>query len=71
MTVGRHAGVAQANLGCRPVFEIALGSVGAEYATPGTELQIELTVEAVRHKVAATVVKLPFFNPKRKTTMPV
>ena len=50
---------------------IALGSVGAVHAAPGAELQIELTVEAVRHKVAATVVKLPFFNPKRKTATPV
>jgi glycine cleavage system aminomethyltransferase T len=33
----------------------------------GTQLQIEVTVEAVRHKVKATVVKTPFFDPKRKT----
>jgi hypothetical protein len=29
-----------------------------------------VTVEAVRHRVAATVVKTPFFNPKRKTATP-
>jgi hypothetical protein len=28
---------------------------------------MEVTVEAVRHRVPATVVKLPFFNPPRKT----
>src|SRR5262245_64163949 len=40
-------------------------------AKPGTNLEIELTVEAVRHRVPATVVKTPFFNPKRKTANPV
>ena len=33
-------------------------------------LEIEVTVEAVRHKVAATVVKTPFFDPKRKKATP-
>ncbi len=46
---------------------IAMASVASENARPGTTLQMELTVEAVRHKVMATVVKLPFFNPPRKT----
>lgn len=50
---------------------IALGSVKREHAKPGTQLEIEMTVEAVRHRVAATVVKTPFFNPKRKTATPV
>ena len=34
---------------------IALGSVEPEHAKPGTKLQIELTVEAVRHRATATV----------------
>lgn len=50
---------------------IALASVRADYAEPGTKMKMELTVEAVRHKVTATVVKLPFFNPPRKTATPV
>jgi len=29
-----------------------------------------VTVEAVRHRVPATVVKTPFFNPTRKTAAP-
>jgi len=37
----------------------------------GTELHMELTVEAVRHKVRATTKELPFFNPPRKTATPV
>ena len=50
---------------------IALATVKRELAKPGTNLEIELTVEAVRHRVPATVVKTPFFNPKRKTATPV
>ncbi|HKN73314.1 MAG TPA: aminomethyltransferase family protein [Terriglobales bacterium] len=50
---------------------IALASVGAEYSKPGTKLQMELTIEAQRMKTTATVVSLPFFNPKRKTAVPV
>jgi len=49
---------------------IALASVRSAYAGPGTELQMEYTVEAVRHKVGAKVVPLPFFNPPRKTATP-
>jgi glycine cleavage system T protein (aminomethyltransferase) len=49
---------------------IALASVRAEYAAPGTGLEMELTVEAVRHTVRARVVPLPFFNPPRKTATP-
>lgn len=50
---------------------IALATVKREHAKPGTRLEIEVTVEAVRHRAAATVVKTPFFNPKRKTATPV
>jgi aminomethyltransferase len=49
---------------------ISLASVAREHAKPGTSLQMELTVEAVRHKVTAMVVGLPFFNPSRKTATP-
>ena len=50
---------------------IALASIDTAHARPGTSLQMEITVEAVRQKVTATVVKLPFFNPERKTKTPV
>jgi aminomethyltransferase len=50
---------------------IALATVRKEFSRPGTKLQFEITVEAVRHHVRATVVKTPFFNPKRKTATPV
>jgi aminomethyltransferase len=49
---------------------IALATVAREHADPGATLEFELTVEAVRHRVPATVVETPFFNPKRKTATP-
>jgi len=50
---------------------IALASLEPQHAVPGTHVQMEMTVEAVRHKVGATVRPLPFFNPPRKTKTPV
>lgn len=50
---------------------IALASVEPQHAKPGTKLQIELTVEAVRHRATGVVRELPFFNPPRKTKTPV
>jgi aminomethyltransferase len=50
---------------------IALATVDRPHYAEGTQLQIEITVEAVRHKVKATVVKTPFFDPKRKTATPI
>jgi len=50
---------------------IALATVKREFARPGTNLEMEMTVEAVRHRVGAMVVKTPFFNPKRKIAIPV
>ena len=45
---------------------IALATVKRDFAKPGSRLEMEVTVEAVRHRVLATAVKTPFFNPKRK-----
>ena len=50
---------------------IALASIDTAHSKPGTKLQVEITIEAMRQKVTATVVKLPFFNPERKTAVPV
>ena len=50
---------------------IALATVKRRYAKVSTQLQFEITVEAKRQRVRATVVKTPFFNPKRKTATPV
>src|SRR5262249_4075699 len=50
---------------------IALASVETGHSQPGTRLQMEITIEAMRQKVTARVAKLPFFNPERKTRTPV
>jgi len=50
---------------------IALACVNREQSTVGTILQMEMTVEAVRHTVSAKIVALPFFNPGRKMAVPV
>jgi aminomethyltransferase len=49
---------------------IALATVDAPHHDEGTSLEFELTVEAVRYRVPATVVRTPFFNPARKTARP-
>jgi aminomethyltransferase len=48
---------------------IALATVESSVADIGEKLKIEMTVEAVRHQVTATIVKTPFYNPPRKTAM--
>jgi len=50
---------------------IALASVDTEHSKIDTKLQMEITIEAMRQRVTARVVKLPFFSPARKTSMPV
>jgi aminomethyltransferase len=50
---------------------IALATLNRGHASLNTELQMELTVEAVRHRVRAKVTELPFFNPARKTATPI
>jgi len=45
--------------------------VSSDSSDPGTTLSMEMTIEAVRHTVSAKVVPLPFFNPLRKTAVPV
>ncbi len=46
---------------------IALATVEGDGARAGSRLEMEVTVEAVRHRVGATVTPTPFFNPPRKT----
>lgn len=70
----RHAQIGKAtSMTWSPTLKqlIALASVESQYAMPGTRLQIEMTVEAVRYKGGARVRQLPFFNPARKTRTPV
>jgi glycine cleavage system T protein (aminomethyltransferase) len=50
---------------------IALATIAAPHCREGTDLEFEITVEAVRHRVPAVVVRTPFFNPPRKTAPPM
>jgi aminomethyltransferase len=49
---------------------IALALVDREHTAAVQELEMEVTVEAVRHRVPARITKTPFFRPPRKTAMP-
>jgi aminomethyltransferase len=49
---------------------IALATLERPHFADGTVVQIEMTVEAVRHQVSARVVPTPFFNPPRKVATP-
>jgi aminomethyltransferase len=49
---------------------IALATLAGSHLASGTPVEIELTVEAVRHRVPATVLETPFFKPPRKTAKP-
>ncbi len=50
---------------------IALASLETEHSRAGEKVQMEITIEAVRQNVTAKIVNLPFFNPPRKTAVPV
>src|SRR5215212_1661433 len=64
---GRQVGKATSTT-WSPVLKkmIALATVERPHYTDGTPLEMEVTVEAVRHRVGATVVPTPFYNPPRK-----
>jgi aminomethyltransferase len=49
---------------------VALATIDRPHYADGTVVQIEVTVEAVRHQVSAKVVPTPFFNPRRKMATP-
>jgi len=68
---GRQVGKATSTT-WSPVLKqmIALASVDRPHYAEGTSVQIEMTIEAVRHRVSAKVTKTPFFNPARKTGTP-
>jgi aminomethyltransferase len=69
---GNHIGKATSTT-WSPVLKrmIALATVNGDFARAGTRVEIEITVEAVRHRVGAKVVKTPFYSPKQKTAVPV
>jgi aminomethyltransferase len=67
-----YAGAEQAGYassgGWSPLLKkyIALAHLRAAHAAPGTQLEIEITVEHHRKRANARVVKKPFFDPERK-----
>jgi len=67
-----YAGAEQAGYatsgGWSPLLKkyIALAHLRSPWASPGTQLDIEITVEHRRRRAAARVVKKPFFDPERK-----
>ena len=66
-TSGRQVGYATSG-SWSPLLKknLALATVRSSHADVGRELRIEVTVEYVRHRIKATVVKKPFFDPPRK-----
>ena len=50
---------------------IALATIKGEFTKPGTRVEIDMTVEAIRHRVGARVTQTPFYNPKHKTATSV
>jgi glycine cleavage system T protein (aminomethyltransferase) len=50
---------------------IALATIKSDFAKPGTRVEVEMTVEAIRHRVGARVMQTPFYNPKHKTATPI
>jgi aminomethyltransferase len=49
---------------------IGLATVEAGFSGAGSELEVEHTVDVIRHRVRATVVPTPFYAPERKTRTP-
>jgi len=72
MSVPIYSGTEQAGYatsgGWSPLLKkyIALAHLRAPWAKPGTQLDMEITVEHRRKRAAARVVKKPFFDPERK-----
>jgi len=67
-----YAGLRQVGHGTSGVWSpllkkyLVLATLDAAYASPGTVVELEVTVEGERKKAPATVVKKPFFDPPRK-----
>ena len=46
---------------------VAIVRIKPQYASLGNQVEMEITINAVRHKARAKVVTTPFYNPPRKT----
>jgi glycine cleavage system T protein (aminomethyltransferase) len=69
---GKHVGKATSTTWSPTLKKmIALASVARAHCSAGSTLNMEMTVDSVRHTVSAKIVPMPFFNPPRKTAVPV
>ena len=50
---------------------MTLATIDRPHFADGSELQIEITVEATRYTAAATVVPTPFLKLPRRTALPI
>lgn len=48
---------------------IAIARLKPQFARPGTQVNMEVTIDAQRKQAKATTVKMPFFNPPRKKSL--
>jgi len=48
---------------------IAISRLEPRFARPGTQVDLEVTIDAQRKLARATVVKMPFFDPPRKKSL--
>jgi aminomethyltransferase len=49
---------------------VGIATIDAAHAVAGTVVEVEYTVDVVRHRVGATTTRMPFFSPERKTAVP-
>jgi aminomethyltransferase len=48
---------------------IAIARLESRFTRPGTQVDLEITIDAQRKLARATVVKMPFFDPPRKKSL--
>ena len=47
---------------------IGIATLDTPFSGPGSRIEVEYTVDVVRHRVSAVVTPMPFFQPPRKTS---
>ena len=67
-SAGRQVGKATSGT-WSPILKkyIAIARLNPRYARPGTNVDMEITIDAHHKQARATVVEMPFFDPPRKT----
>jgi len=67
---GRQIGKATSGM-WSPILKkyIAIARLESRFTRPGTQVDLEITIDAQRKLARATVVKMPFFDPPRKKSL--